>query len=146
MHSYSLKTLSPGVQWGPGPGLAAIVAIWVISVSCLLARTRGFVDGDIFSEIVQDMLMFPLMPCDASSWPCVQAPLEFQLPLICDCCPKEGVLGIPDVVPPLLRLSFCLYHSLGEGIMSLYSFTHVPVPSPYSKVIVFLHHHLRCQF
>lgn len=67
------------------------------------------------------MLMFPLMPWDASSWPCFLSSLEFQLFHSCDCCPKEGVLGIPEMVPPLESQSW----GVGKGIMILYSFTRI---------------------
>lgn len=106
MHFYSLIMLSPLVKDGIRCSLAATVAFWNISVSCSLARTGDFVDGDTFSEVVQEVRMFLLMPCNASHWLSFHVPLEFQLFLICDCCPREGVLGIPEMAPFFLYAIF----------------------------------------
>lgn len=147
-HLYSLIMLSPLVKDGLRCSLAATVAFGNILGSCSLARTGDFVDGDTFSEVVQEMRMFLLMPCNAAHWPSFHGPEEFQLFLISDCCPREGVLGIPEMAPFFFntaifllimtrvgsRERFCI-HSPMSWFLLVFQDYHIHSPSPQRSIL-----------
>lgn len=89
------------------------------------------------------MLMLPLMPCNASTWPSFHALLEFQsyFFFLVTVAPEKEFLGFQKWhLLFFFRLSFCqLSQDEFQGKVLSYC-SHSPMSCHYSKVIVFIHH------